>query len=123
MATLTSQLLVRLIDGVSGPARGAAAALRRLHGEARAGSSGGAIVAMQERVQKATERNNQAISALQGRLVGAAAGAWAMQRSVGGIIGPAVAFEDVLADVAKVSGFDNKGLAAFGKDLRKLASS
>lgn len=120
MATLTSQLIVRLIDGVSGPARGAAAALRRLHGEARTGSSG-AIVAMQERVQKATERNKKAITALQGRLIGAAAGAWGAQRAVSGVATPAIKFESAMADVAKVSDFSEEGLKKYGKQLRELA--
>lgn len=123
MADLTSRLLVKLVDGVSGPARGASAALRKLNNSARGVNGGGALVAMQERIGKAAERNNRAIEALQGRLVMAGAGAYALQRSMASVVGPAVSFESAMADVAKVSDFDDKGLAAFGKQLRKLATS
>ncbi|MCV0369531.1 hypothetical protein [Filomicrobium sp.] len=44
MANLISQLVVRLIDGVSGPAKSAAAAIRSLNGVANGHSGGRTVV-------------------------------------------------------------------------------
>ena len=119
MTTLTSRLLISLVDRVSGPARAAAGALGRLNSQA---SAGGRLVAMQDRVAGATKRNNVALSRMQSRLVAATAGSFALRSGFRGIVGPAVSFESAMADVAKVTDFDDAGLAAFGKELRRIAT-
>ena len=122
MADLTSRLIVRLIDGVSGPARAAAGALGRLNRASNSGAIGGGLVAMQQRVTEASKRNSAAIAGLQNKMFAAAAGAWALKGGFTGVVGPAVSFESALADVAKVTNFDDTGLAKFGKELRRIAT-
>ncbi|AHB50065.1 hypothetical protein W911_06885 [Hyphomicrobium nitrativorans NL23] len=122
MADLTSRLIVRLIDGVSGPARAAAGALGRLNRASNNGAIGGGLVAMQQRVTEASKRNSAAIAGLQNKMFAAAAGAWALKGGFTGVVGPAVSFESALADVAKVTSFDDTELAKFGKSLRRIAT-
>lgn len=121
MPDLTSRLTVKLIDSVSAPARGAARALKGLNAAAHSGGRGGGLVAVQERLAAAAERNRKAVVAMQGRMLGAAAGAYAVGRSVSGVVKPAVAFESAMADVAKVTSLSDDGIAAFGRQLRHLA--
>lgn len=115
MAKLTSELLVRLIDGVSAPARKAANSLLGI-GQAARGVGG-----YQGRINAAIEKNNQALDRARGRMMDAVAGAYALKRALGAPIGAAVRFESAMADVAKVSGFDDAGIEKYGRQLRKLA--
>ncbi len=103
MATLTSKLIVSLIDQVTAPARGVASAVRHL--------------------QTASRANAVEMNAMRGKMVDSAAAAYALARALAQPIQSAIAFESAMADVAKVSGFDDGGLAAFGADLRRLATS
>lgn len=112
-ATLTSSLVVRLIDGVTGPARKVSSALLGLN-NAASGSFG-------TRLNSAIERNNAALDRQRGRLVDAAAGFYLLKNALSAPINAAVKFESSLADIAKVSSFDDAGIEAYGKRLRKLA--
>ena len=117
MANLTSQLLVRLIDGVSGPARKAAQALAGIGNAARG------INGAQRSVRAAIERNNVALDAARGRMMDAVVAGYALKRALGAPTGAAMRFESAMADVAKVSNFDDAGIAKYGRQLRKLAVS
>ncbi|NMG39793.1 phage tail tape measure protein [Chelativorans sp. ZYF759] len=84
MATLTSQLIVSLIDRVTAPARGIAATVDRL--------------------QDAQRRNNARMDEMRGRMVDAAAMAYAMARSVGAPVRAAADFETAMNRVTALSG-------------------
>lgn len=103
MSVLTSKLIVMLIDEVTAPSRAVAGAVRNL--------------------QQASRTNAIQMNAMRGQMVDAAAAAFALGRALATPIQSAVAFESAMADVAKVSGFDDAGLAVFGKELRDLATS
>lgn len=120
MATLTSTLVVRLLDQVSGPAGKAA---KSLLGLGNAADRAGRPLGLSERMQRSLESNNRALAQTRGRLLDAAAGAYALKNTLGTAIGTAVGFESAMADVAKVSGFDDTGLAVYGRQLRKLATT
>lgn len=115
-------MLVQLVDGVSAPARKMSEAMRGI-GKSMARVNGGGIVQMQQNLAKAVEKNKQAVAAMQGKLIGAVAAGYAVQKSVAGIMKPAIAFESAMADVAKVTNFSDAGLAAYGKQLRKMAAT
>jgi TP901 family phage tail tape measure protein len=88
MATLTSKLIVSLIDHVTGPARGIGGILGRLRGQAgrtNRALSGGAMVG-------STVRNMLAIGA----------GYVGVREAVSGTVGAAMKFEDAFSDVRKV---------------------
>lgn len=116
MATLTSTLIVRLLDKVSGPAKGVASAIT---GISRAADGAGSSMA--GRIQGAMERNSAALERTRGQLFDAAAGFFVLKRGLTSVISPAVSFESAMADVAKVSGLDDKGIELYGKQLRNLA--
>jgi len=122
MATLTSQLIVRLIDGISGPAQAAAQALRRI-GAAANSVRGGGIAALQQRLNAAVAANNAAIAEARGKMMDAVGGFLVLRKAMTDIINPAISFESAMADVAKVSGFDDAGLEKFGRQLRQVAAN
>lgn len=112
--TLTSTLIVSLLDKVSAPARNISKSLTGITKSAGGfgQSLGGAI-----------ERNNAALANARGALFDAAAGYYALKTAIGGPIQAAMKFESGMADLQKVSNFDDEGLKAFSKTLRKIASS
>lgn len=112
---LTSSLVVRLIDQVTAPAQAVSRSLLGLEKATKGGPDIGA------RLAGAWERNNQALARARGGLVDAAAGFYALKGAIAAPIGSAIKFESALADIAKVSDFDDAGLAAYGKQLRHLA--
>lgn len=99
MANLTSQLLVKLVDGVSGPARKAAASLAGI------GAAAQRIGSVQGRLQAAIEKNNAAIDKARGRMVDAVAVGYALQRALTAPVRAAMDFESAMADVRKVVDF------------------
>lgn len=117
MSILKSQLLVRLVDQVSGPAQRAGEAIGRF-GQRFAGLSG-----VGNRLATSLARTNERLDTARMKMLDAAAAGWALSRALSAPIGAAVKFESAMADVAKVSGFDDEQLQQFGKSLRRLAVS
>ncbi|WDQ98199.1 phage tail tape measure protein [Devosia sp. J2-20] len=103
MATITSKLIVALIDQASAPARMLGRTVGNLTGAARA--------------------NAARMNDMRGQMVDAAGAAYLMAKALANPIEQAIAFESAMADVGKVSDFDGAGLQDFGSDLRKLATS
>ncbi len=97
MATLTSSLVVRLLDQVTAPARKIGAALTGLDKSAR-GSFG-------DRLTGAIERNNAALDRTRGRLLDATAGFFILKNAISGPVSAAMEFESAMADVRKVVDF------------------
>lgn len=120
MATLKSELLVRLIDGVSRPARAASAALRGLNAAAAGAGSGASLIAMQNRVTKAMERNSQAIGVMQNKFYGAATAGYFLHRSITPTIRTAMDFETVLEDLGQKADLAGKPLQDIGKRIREI---
>jgi TP901 family phage tail tape measure protein len=116
VATLTSTLIVRLLDKVTGPAKGVASSITGIR--RAADDAGGSLSG---RIQTAINRNNIALDQTRGQLLDAVGGFYLLKQGLGAAIGPAVSFESSMADVAKVSGFNDIELAAYGKRLRRLA--
>lgn len=103
MATMTSRLIVSLIDGVSAPARAAARGILGISQATR--RANGTPITFQERLGEAISRNNAALDRARGRMVDAVAGFYALRAAIGGPIAAASAFEDAMADVRKVVDF------------------
>lgn len=122
MTDRTSRLIVRLVDGVSGPARAAAGALRGLSAAAT-GSTGASLVAMQGRVAKAMERNSQAIATMQTKLMGAAVTGYALNRALAPAIGTAMDFETTLEDIGQKADMTGAALKSVGARIREIGKS
>jgi TP901 family phage tail tape measure protein len=105
MADLTSNLIVRLIDRVSGPASAAGRAIRGMR-QSVAGA-GGAIATAQANVRAAIDTNAQRMDAMRGRMFDAAAGAYVLTKAISAPIRAAMDFESAMADVRKVVDFDS----------------
>ncbi len=114
MATLTSSLIVRLIDNVTKPARSMASSLLGLQ---KAGGKG-----FGERLNNAIERNNRALDQSRGRLVDAVAGFYALKTAIASPVQAAMQFESAMADVRKVVDFKSEnGLEEFKRLLLELS--
>jgi TP901 family phage tail tape measure protein len=106
MSVKTASLQLRLIDGVSGPAKEIGGVLGRLN----AAVTGFAA-------------NQRSMDQLRGRMLDAAASAWALQRALSAPIKSAMAFESAMADVTKVVEFGTpEGMVAFKKELLDLSA-
>ncbi|MGY6709693.1 MAG: phage tail tape measure protein [Rhizobiaceae bacterium] len=103
MTTLTSQLIVSLVDRVTAPARGIAATVDRL--------------------QDAQRRNNAQMDEMRGRMVDAAAMAYAMARAVGAPVRAAADFETSMNQVAAVSGATEEQFDALRQQALELGRS
>jgi TP901 family phage tail tape measure protein len=117
MTTLTSSLIVRVLDQVSGPARGISRSILGIRDAAnRAGN-----LSFGDRLQGAMARNNAALDQVRGQVFDAVASFYVLKQALTAPITSAVKFESAMADIAKVTNFDDSGLKAYGKALRKLS--
>jgi len=98
--SLTSTLVVRLLDQVTGPARTAGRSLLGLN-KAASGASG----AFGARLGAAIERNNRALDQTRGRMIDAVAGFYSLKAAIGGPVKAAMEFESAMSDVRKVVDF------------------
>ncbi|GAA4175200.1 phage tail tape measure protein [Shinella granuli] len=117
MTTLTSSLIVRVLDQASGPAR---AISRSILGIRDAASRAGGM-AFGDRLQSAMQRNNAALDRTRGQVMDAVASFYVLKQALSAPIMSAVKFESAMADIDKVTNFDPAGLKAYGKELRKLS--
>lgn len=118
MGTLTSSLIVRLVDQVSRPARGVS---NSLLGIQRAGE-GANRVPFGQRLAQGIQRNNAALANARGGLVDAAAGFYALRTAIAAPVRAAMEFESVMADVAKVVDFPTpEAFDQFKADLIALS--
>lgn len=101
MATLTSKLIVALVDNVSRPSRGVSDALTRLN-------------AVQE-------RNSARLDAVRGRMLEAGAVAYALAKAVSAPIRAATEFETVLEDIGQKLDLPQSKFDELGASIRKLA--
>lgn len=113
-----ASLQLKLIDDISAPARRASESLRKI-GAVAQGFSG----AFTGRLEGSLAGQQRALDQLRGRMIDAAAGAWALQRALSAPINAAMAFESAMADVTKVVDFGGSaGIKAFQKDLLDLSA-
>lgn len=119
MARLTSELMVRLIDGVTKPAGKAARALRSLGDEAarpsRATNIGNALAAGAE---QATRR----LDAVRGKLFDAVAVGYLLKASFTAPIAAASRFETMLEDIGQKADIPTEKLGALGTQLKRVAA-
>lgn len=117
MTTLTSSLIVRVLDQASAPARGIARSILGIRDAAtRAGG-----MAFGDRLRAAMDQNNAALDRVRGQVFDAVASFYALKQAISAPINSAVKFESAMADIAKVTNFDDSGLKAYGKELRRLS--
>lgn len=106
-SSLLSTLTVKLIDGVTAPAKKAAASLRTLNSAGNTGGPGFTerLAVAQGRLGGAIERNNAALADSRGKLFDAVAGFYALKGAILAPVSAAADFESAMADVRKVVDF------------------
>lgn len=103
MTTLTSRLIVELVDRMTAPSRAIA----------------GAVQSMRARI----DANNKRMEQMRGRMLEAGAVAYGLARAIASPVSAAMEMESVMADVAKVTNFDAMGLKDFEKTIRQMATT
>lgn len=111
--TLTSSLIVRLIDQVSGPAKKIAASLGTLTSAGRNGVIG--------RLSEAQERNSKALDRARLTMVDATAQAWALKSALSAAIRPTIDLENAFADLKKVANFSDGEEKAAADAIKRLS--
>ena len=101
MSTLTSSLIVRLVDRVSRPAR---SVTNSLLGIQRVGA-GTNRMSFGDRLTAGIRRNDAALANARGGLIDAAAGFYALRSAIVAPVQAAMEFESAMADVRKVVDF------------------
>ena len=103
MSTLSSKLILSLVDRVTAPARGVTAAMNRL--------------------TAAQRRNAAQLNRMRGQLIGAAGAGYALARGVSAPIRSAMEFESAMADVRKVVDFKSPAhFKQMGKDILDMST-
>lgn len=120
MSTLTSQLVIELLDRVTAPARQAANALAGISNTIR--EANGQPITFGDRLHAAITRNDRALASARGGLVDAVASFYALRQAIGAPIEAAAAFESAMADVVKVVDFPTpEAFQQFQQDLFALS--
>lgn len=116
--TITSRLVMEIVDRVTAPARGIASSITGISRAAR-GANG---LTFGQRLNAAIERNNAALSVARGRMFDAVAGFYALRSAIAAPVSAAMQFEEVMADITKVVDFPSpEGLAQFQRELFALS--
>lgn len=108
MATLTSQLVVELLDRVTGPARKVAGAITGITNSVT--GANGQRMAFGDRLNAAIEQNNAALDTARGHMVDAVAGYYALQTALSAPITSAMELETVLSGIGSKAGLTGAAL-------------
>lgn len=103
MATLTSKLIVELIDRATAPSRAIAGAINRL--------------------SAAQGRNAAAIAQAQSRMFGAIGVAYGLGKAISAPVRASKDFQTMLTDISQKSGVSGQALADLGAQLRGIAAA
>ena len=114
MSNLNFAMVLRLIDKVSAPARGATSALRRITAATEAAGRSGVAWSNQQIATAQAQRQ-----ALQGQAFGIAA----VVAGAGAALRPAIRFERAMAGVAAVARADDEELARLTATARELGAT
>ncbi|KQQ83638.1 phage tail tape measure protein [Aureimonas sp. Leaf324] len=120
MTAISSSLIVKLIDGISAPARGAAKALAGI-GEAARRVNGTGLAGVASNLRSMAKANEAHMDALRGKMVDAAAMGYGLARSLAAPLREARAFESVLLDIGQKANLTDAGIDSLGKKIGKLS--
>lgn len=112
--TLTSSLVVRLVDSFTTPAKSIAKSMLGIK-RAAGGDFGTGLAG-------AMERNNAALANVRGGMVDAVAGFYALKAAFGAPIKSAVDFETLLEDIGQKADIPVERLAALGQEIKRVAA-
>lgn len=105
MGTLTSQLIVSLIDRVTGPSRTIGRSMQTLSGRIKSMAATQAAIATR----------------LQGQMLGAVAAGYSLQRALAAPISIASEFETAMLDIGQKADLSDASIKSLGERIRALA--
>ena len=120
MANLTSQLIVELLDRVSGPARGVANSLRGLTRTVQDATS--APITMADRLDAAITRNNRALDAARGRMLDAVGALYVLKSAFTAPVQAAQEFDRALAEIGAKGNLTAEQLRGIGEAAKATSS-
>jgi TP901 family phage tail tape measure protein len=120
MASITSQLIVELLDRVSGPAKQVSNSLRGITRTVKEASSG--PITMADRLDAAITRNNRAIDAARGRMLDAVGTLYVLKAALSAPVQVAQEFDRALAEIGAKGNLTAEQMSAIG-DAAKATSS
>ena len=120
MASQTTQLIVELLDRVSGPARGVANSLRGLTRTVRDATS--APVTMADRLDAAITRNNRALDAARGRMLDAMGALYVLKSAFTAPVQAAQEFDRALAEIGAKGDLTAEQMTAIGAAAKQTSS-
>lgn len=119
MARLTSELFVRLLDGVTKPAQGIARAFNGIGQSVTRLNGAGAIG---QNLANAAANTQTKLDNMTGRMFGAVAAGYALQRALTAPINSAVEFSTILEDMGQKADIPREKLGALGNEIRQVAA-
>ncbi len=120
MASQTTQLIVELLDRVSGPARGVANSLRGLTRTVRDATS--APITMADRLDAAITRNNRALDAARGRMLDAVGTLYVLKSAFTAPVQAAQEFDRALAEIGAKGNLTAEQMKAIGAAAKVTSS-
>ena len=117
--TRTSQLVVELLDRVTGPARAVGRAMQGMG--RRIGDATGALPPLTQRVDAALARNRAALDGARTGVLDAAAAFYGLRAALGAPLAAAANFETMLEDIGQKAGVPVAQLSALGDRIRQVA--
>ncbi|MCB1502833.1 MAG: phage tail tape measure protein [Bauldia sp.] len=118
MTNLTSQLIVQLLDKVSGPARGVANSLRGISGAVRAANI--APLSFSDRLDAAITRNNHAIANARAGVMDAVGAFYVLKSAISAPIQAANALETALAELGAKANLSEDELRSVGEAAKTV---
>lgn len=119
MATITSQLIVSLLDHVSGPAKAVGNSLRGMTKVIREASRG--PIAMSEKVDAAITRNNAALATARGNMLDAVATLYVLKNAIQAPINSALELETALAGIGAKGNLTSEQLKSIGDAAKRTS--
>lgn len=120
MASQTTQLIIELLDRVTGPARGVANSLRGLTRMVRDATS--APITMVDRLDAAITRNNRALDAARGRMLDAVGTLYVLKSAFTAPVQAAQEFDRALAEIGAKGNLTVEQLRAIGEAAKQTSS-
>lgn len=120
MTSQTTQLIVELLDRVSGPARGVANSLRGLTRTVRDATS--APITMADRLDAAITRNNRALDAARGRMLDAVGTLYVLKSAFTAPVQAAQEFDRALAEIGAKGNLTAEQLRRIGEAAKQTSS-
>lgn len=111
--TLTSSLIVRLIDQVSAPARKIGGAILGIERNAKGGFGGGIVAAM--------DKTETSLANARAKMLDVVGGLYLLRGALGAPLNAAANFETALEDIGQKAGIPQEKLAALGEQIKQIA--